>query len=157
MRSASFQSSLSPEKPQTPHHPSKVQVMYCFTAKPAAGGFRFSPLHSRAALRSATFRSIPFIVIPQPRLPTQECFHSFHSAQVQPTVSLRSPLAFQPTSQNLKPKREAPFHPTQFATLHSVNTLAFPNANQRYTLRYCSPLNPKCHKSPTALYRCRKK
>ena len=67
-----------------PHHPSKVPAMNCLRPKPAASGFRFSPLHFKATLCSATFRSIPFIVIFKPRLPMQECFHSFHCAHTNP-------------------------------------------------------------------------
>jgi hypothetical protein len=51
--------------------------------KPVAGGFRFSTFHSRATLRSATLRFIPFIVSLQPRLPTQECL--LHSIALRPT------------------------------------------------------------------------
>jgi len=106
--------------------------------KPAAGVFSFSPLHSRAALRSATLRSIPFIVSPSLGYPRKSAsFIPLRSGQ--PTVSFRSPLALQPTTRNSKPKREASFHPTQFATLHSVTTLAFPHANQRYALRRVCP------------------
>jgi hypothetical protein len=93
---------------------------------PVAGGFRFSPLHSRATLRFATFRSIPFIVSPSLGNPRKSAsFIPLRSCQ--PAVSFRSPLASLPTSQNSKPKREATFHPSQFATFHSVITLAFPN------------------------------
>ena len=110
-----------------PHHPSKVPAMNCLRPKPAASGFRFSPLHFKATLCSATFRSIPFIVILKPRLLMQECFQFIPLRSYQPSVSFRSPLAFPPTTRNSKPKREAPFHSPQFATLHSVLTLAFSN------------------------------
>lgn len=108
-----------------PYHPSKVQIMKCFTAKACGRGFRFSPFYFRTALRSAIFRSIPFIVSPilgYPRM--SDFFISFRSGR--PTVSFRSTLALQSTARNSKPKREAPFHPTQLATLHSVTTFAFP-------------------------------
>ncbi len=65
--------------------------MNYLTAKAEAGGFYFSPLYSRAALRSATFRYIPFIVSLQPRLPSQECF--LHSIALRPTRSF-IPLPF---------------------------------------------------------------
>ncbi len=134
-----------------PHHPSKVQSMNCFTAK-ACGrwlpllfitlqgytSFRHLSLHSvhcQPPASATHARVLPFI--------------PFRSGQ--PAVSFRSPLALQPTIRNSKPKREVPFHPTQFAPLHSVTTLAFPHANQRYALRYCPPLKTKSHKSPTAL------
>ena len=108
----------------------------------AAGGTQLSPLHSRAALRSATLRSIPFIVSPQPRLPPQECF--LHSIALRkPAVSFRSPLTFQPTTRNSKPKREATFHPPPFAALHSVTTLAFPNPINGMS---CEVFTPRDHK-----------
>ena len=140
MRSAIFQSTLPPEKPQKAPPPVLGAVHELFLRpKPAAGGFRFSPLHFRAALRSATFRYIPFIVSLQPRQPTQECFHSFHFAHANPPFHSAPLWLFHPTFRNSKPKREASFHPTQFAPLHSVTTLAFPHANQRYALRSVHP------------------
>jgi len=125
--------------------------MNCLTAKACS---RWLPLLS-ITLQGCTsfrpFRYIPFIVSPQPRLPTQECFHSFHSAQANPPFHSAPLWLSCPTIQNSKPKRKAPFHPTQLATLHSVTTLAFPHANQRYALRSVHPRKPKTSKFPAAL------
>ncbi len=82
-----------------------------------------------------TFRSLSASSLGYPRksasfIPLRSCL---------PAVSFRSPLAFPPTNQNSKPKRVATFHPSQFATFHSVTTLAFPHANQRYALRSVHP------------------
>jgi hypothetical protein len=49
----------------------------------AAGGFRFTSLHSRAALCSATFRSIPFNVSPSLGNPRKSV--SIHSIALIPT------------------------------------------------------------------------
>jgi hypothetical protein len=104
-----------------------VQSINCFTAK-ACGrwlsllsitlkgctSFRHLSLHSvhcQPPASATHARVLPFI-------PLRSCH---------PVVSFRSPLASLPTSRNSNPKREAPFHPTPFATFHSVTTLAFPN------------------------------
>ncbi len=109
------------KKPQKPHHPSKVQAMNCFTAK-ACG--RWLPLLSitlQGCTSSATFRYIPFIVSPQPRLLVQACFHSFHCAQASPLFHcIQSPPLLFPTQSTVCPAK-------------------------------CSPLKTKNHKSPTAL------
>ena len=96
-----------------PHHPSKVQSINCLTAK-ACGRWlpllyitlqgctslrHLSPVRPRAG-------SIPFIVSPQPRLPTQECFHSFHCAHAYPPFHSAPLWLFHPQpetqSQNVK-------------------------------------------------------
>ena len=106
--------------------------------KPAAGGFRFSTLHARAALRSATFRYIPFIFSLQPRLPTQECFHSFHYAYANPPFH-SAPLWLS-NSHSGTQSQSGKLHstPSQFAPLHSVITLAFPNPD------ICMPCGRVC-------------
>ena len=93
--------------------------------KPAAGGFRFSPLHSRAALRSATLRSIPFIVSPSlgyPRksasfIPLRSGNPPFHSAP----LWLSNP---QPGTESQNGK----LHSTQPNSLHCIQSppLLFP-------------------------------
>ena len=73
-------------------------------------------------------------------------FIPFRSGQ--PAVSFRSPLAFHPTNRNSKPKREAPFNPTQFATLHSVTTLAFPMPSSGMPCVVFTPENQRPQNSP---------
>ena len=97
--------------------------------------FRHLSFHSVHCLPQASAtraRVLPFI-------PLRSCL---------PAVSFRSPLASLPTSFNSKPKREAPFHPTQFATLYSVTTLAFPNPASGITCRLFAPENKRPHNSP---------
>jgi len=113
---------------------------------PVAGGFRFIALHFRATLRSATLRCIPFIVSLQPRLPTQECFHSFHSAQANPQFHSAPLWLSLPTFRNSKPKLEAIFHPSQFSTLHSVTNLAFPNPISGMSFEVFTPVDKKPQK-----------
>ncbi|MDP3643151.1 MAG: hypothetical protein Q8S54_08175 [Bacteroidota bacterium] len=122
-----------------PHHPSKVQAMHCLTAK-ACG--RWLPLLSITLQGCTSFRHLSFHSVHcQPPASATHArvlpFIPFRSGQ--PSVPFRSPLAFLPTTRNSKPKWEAPFHPPQIATLHSVITLAFPHANQRYVLRSVHP------------------
>jgi hypothetical protein len=93
---------------------------------------------SGATLCFATFRYIPFIVSPSLGNPRKSA--SIHSIALMPTRRfIPLPFGFPATSRNSKPKLEAPFHPTQFATFHSVITLAFPHANHRYALRRVCP------------------
>ena len=117
--------------------------MNYLTVKAEAGGFYFSPLYSRAALRSATFRYIPFIVSLQPRLPSQECF--LHSIALRPTRSfIPLPFGFSTPhfgtqSQNRK---------LHFTQPYSLNCIQTPHMlchrNQRYV---CSPPgNQKPHR-----------
>jgi len=123
-----------------PHHPSKVQAMNCFTAK-ACGqwlpllsitlkgctSFRHLSLHSihcQPPASTTHARVFPFI-------PLRSCLSS---------VSFRSPLTFLPTIQNSKSKRVAAFHPHQFATLHSVTTLAFPNPISSMSCEVFTPM-----------------
>ena len=54
-------------------------------------------------------------------------FPSFHCAQANPSFYSASLWLFFPTIQITQPKHEASFHPTPFATFHSVITLASPN------------------------------
>ena len=118
----------------------RLRCRPCIVLRPMPAAGASASLHytSGATLRFATFRSIPFIVSPSLGNPRKSVsFIPLRSCQ--PAVSFRSPLAFQPTTRNSKPKREATFHPSQFATLHSVTTLAFPHANQRYALRRVCP------------------
>jgi hypothetical protein len=75
---------MSPGKPQTPHHPFKVQNMNCFTAKACV---RWLPLLSITLQGCTPFRHLSFHSVhcqPPASAPTQECFHSFHSAQADP-------------------------------------------------------------------------
>ena len=123
-------------------------VINCFTAKAEAGGFRFSPLHSRAALRSAALSSISFIVSPSLGYLLKSA--SIHSITLIPTRRFiplppwLSPLAIR----NSKPKREAPFHPTPLSILHSVTTLVFPTPISSMPLRYSLPRKIKTYEIP---------
>jgi len=125
--------------------------MYCFTAN-ASG--RWLPLLS-ITLQELHFVSPPFVsfrLLSAPALATHARVLPFIPLRsCQPAVSFRSPLASLPTTRNSKPKREAPFHPTQFATFHSVITLAFPHANQRYALRSVCP-EKKTSNTPPPFY-----
>jgi hypothetical protein len=103
-----------------------VQSMNCLTAK-ACG--RWLPLFSITLQGSSSFRhlSLHSVHCQPPASATHARvfpFIPFRSGQ--PDVSFSSPLALQPTIRNSKPKRKAPFHPPQFAPMHSVTTLAFP-------------------------------
>ena len=129
----------SQEKPQNPHPPRKVPGLNCLSAN--ACGRRLS-LHFIALQGCTSFHHLTFHSVhcqPPPRLPTQECFHSFHCAHAYPPFHSAPLWLSYPTFRNSKPKREATFHPPQFAPLHSVTTLAFPHANQRYALRSVHP------------------
>ena len=72
------------------------------TPSPAANGFRFSPFHFRAALRSATLRFILFIVCHQPRLPTTRVAPFLHFA-----ISNLIPFRMPRLSQTCNPQDEA--------------------------------------------------
>lgn len=122
--------------------------MNCLSAK-ACG--RWLPLHSITLQGCTSFRHLSFHsdhCQPPASATHARVFPFIPLRSLQPSISLRSPLAFLPTIRTSKPKREATFHPPQFAAFHSVNTLAFPHANQRHALRYCSPLKTKSLKNP---------
>jgi len=122
-----------------PHHPSKVQSMNCFTAK-ACG--RWLPLLSITLQGCTSFRHLTFHSVhcqPPASATHARVLPSFHCAHANPPYHSAPLWLFHPTFRNSKPKREAAFHPTQFAAFHSVTTLAFPHANQRYALRSVHP------------------
>jgi len=85
--------------------------------------------------------------------------HSFHLAQGKPPFHSAPLWLSHRAIRNSKPKREAPFHPPQFATLHSVTTLAFP-----YPIRGMScdngypekPKAPKFSKRPNGVSEIKK-
>ena len=113
--------------------------MNCFTTKTYG---KWLSLLSITLQGCTSFRRLTFHSVhcqPQPRLPTQECFHSFHYANSNPPFHSAPPLAFPLAIRNSKPKREAPFHPTPLSILHSVTTLAFPNPISSMPLRYSLP------------------
>jgi len=129
--------------------------------KPAAGGFRFSPLHSRAALRSATlhqsaFWRITFRSLSAPALATHaRVFPSSHCAQAYPhppsggfhfvPLSLSNPQSGT-QSQNGK------LHSTRLNSLHCIQSppLLSPTQSTACPAK-CSPLKTKNHKSLATL------
>jgi hypothetical protein len=109
--------------------------MNCFTAKACS---RWLPLLCITLQGCTSFRhlSLHSVHCQPPASATHARVLPFIPFRLgQPAVSFRSPLASPTTTRYSKPKRETPFHPTQFASFHSVTTLAFPHANQRYALR----------------------
>jgi hypothetical protein len=93
---------------------------------PAAGNFRFPPLHARATLHSAIFRSILFIVSHQPRQPTQECF--FHSIALMPTLRfIPLPLAVPTHNPNSTAKTRSFVSPNPFRYISFSLHTCFPN------------------------------
>ena len=135
-----------------PHHPSKVQVMYCLAAK-ACG--QWLPLLSVTLQGCTSFRHLPFhsVHCQQPASATHaRVFPFIPLRSCLSSVSFRSPLTFLPTIQNSKPKREAPFHPPQFTTLHSVTTLAFPYPGVRMPCGRVCPGKPKATNAINPFY-----
>lgn len=144
-----------------PHHPSKVQSMNCFTAK-ACG--RWLPLLSITLQGCTSFRHltpvrlladyIPFIVSPQPRLPAQECFHSFHSAQANPPpvrpLADFIPLPFGFTTHNpeLKAKTGSSIPPTPIRYIAFSHHPCFSPCQPAVCPAKCSPLKTKDLKIP---------
>ena len=112
-----------------------------------AGGFRFSTLHSRATLRSATFRFIPIIVSLQPRLPTQECL--LHSIALRPTRRL-IPLPFGFTTHNpeLKAKTGSSIQPNPIRYITFSHHPCFSPCQPAVCPAKCSPLKTKDLKTP---------
>ena len=113
---------------------------------PAAEGFRFTELHSRAALRSLS----------DPSLGDPHKSASIHSILLRPAPSFYfAPLwLFLSIIQLTQPKRKASFHSTQFAKFHSVTILAFAGQSALCPTK-CSDLKIISHKSPTTLLMCR--
>jgi len=129
--------------------------MNCFTAK--ACGQRL-PLLSITLQGCTSFRhltpvrlladSIPFIVSPQPRLPAQECFHSFHFAQANPQFH-SAPLWLsnpQPRTQSQNGK----LHSTQPHSLLSIQSpsLLFPSQSAVCPVELSTPENQRPQNSP---------
>ena len=139
MRSASFQSTLSPEKPQKPHHPSKVQAMNCFTAK-ACG--RWLPLLSITLQGYTSFRHLSFhsvhcqppasatLARVLPFIPFRSCL---------PAVSRRSPLAFRSHVSKLKAKTGSSIPPNAIRYFAFSHHTCFSLPNQRYVLQSVHP------------------
>ncbi len=101
-----------------PRHPLMVQVMNCFTSKTCG---RWLPLLSITLQGCTSFRHLSLHSVhcqPPASAPTQECFHSFHCSHASPPFHCAPLWLSYPTFQNSKPKREAPFHPPQFAAFH---------------------------------------
>jgi hypothetical protein len=116
-----------------------VQSMNCFTAK-ACG--RWLPLLYITLQGCTSFRhlSLHSVHCQPPTSATHARvlpFIPFRSGR--PSVSFRSPLAFLSLVPELKAKTGSYIPSNQFAPLHSVTTLAFPHANQRYVLRSVHP------------------
>src|SRR5665648_42705 len=100
------------EKPQKPHHPSKVQAMNCFTAK-ACG--RRLPLLSITLQGYTSFRHLTFhsVHCQPPASATHARVLPFIPLRSgQPTVSFRSPLAFLSHVPELKAKSGSCIPPT---------------------------------------------
>ena len=114
--------------------------MNCFTPK-ACG--RWLPLLSITLQGCISFRYLSLHSIhcqPPASATPARVLHSFHFAQANPPFHCAPLWLSCPTFQNSKPKREAPFHPTQFATLHSVTTLAFPNPISSMSCEVFTPM-----------------
>ena len=138
------------EKPQKPHHPSKVQAMNCFTAK-ACG--RWLPLLSITLQGCTSFRHLSFHSVhcqPPASAAHARVLPSFHCAQANPPFHSAPLWLFHPQpgaqSQNGK------LHFTQPHSLHCIQSppLLFPTQSTVCPAK-CSPLKTKNHKSPTAL------
>ena len=105
----------------------------------AAGGFRFTSLHSRVALRSTALRSIPFIVCLQPRLPAHKCV--LHSNKLSPTRRfIPLPFGFPTHNPELETKTGSsiPLLPIRYNAF-SHHTCFF-QPNQRYVLLSVYPI-----------------
>ena len=161
IRSAAFQSTLSQintTKAPPPFNGAEHELFYGQSLWPVAS----ASLHNTPGLHSVSPPSVTFRSLSASSLGTHARvlpFIPFRSGQ--PAVSFCSPLAFLPTIQNSKPKWEAPFHPPQFTTLHSVTTLAFPYlgirmpcgrvcpGRQKPQIPHCPLMVPhKNHRSP---------
>lgn len=131
--------------------------MNCFTAK-ACG--RWLPLLSITLQGCTSFRHLTFHSVhchPPASATLARMLPSFHCTQANPQFHSAPLWLFQPTFRNSKPKREAAFHPTQFVTLHSVTTLAFPVPVSGMSCEVFTPENQKPQKIPTILWKVGKK
>ena len=125
--------------------------MNCFTAK-ASG--RWLPLLSITLQGCTSFRHLSLHSVhcqPPASATHARVLASFHFAQANPPFHSAPFWLPNHTFRNSKPKREAPFHPSQFATFHSVITLAFPNPIIVMPCEVFTPENPKHQSFPNVL------
>jgi hypothetical protein len=122
--------------------------MNCFTAK-ACG--RWLPLLSITLQGCTSFRHLTFHSVhcqPPASVTHARVLPSFHCAQANPQFHSAPLWLVHPTFQNSNPKREAALHPSQFATLHSVTTLAFPSPISGMSCEVFTPENERPQNSP---------
>lgn len=115
--------------------------------KPAAGGFRFSPLHSRVALRSTILRSIPFIVSPSLGYPLKSAtIHSITLILTRRFILL--PVDFPIPLPETQSQTGSYIPPTPIRYTEFSHHPCFSQPNQRYILRSVHPWNPKTTNAP---------
>ena len=135
--------------------------MNCFTAK-ACG--RWLPLLSITLQGCTSFRHltpvrlladfIPFTVSLQPRLPTQECFHSFHYAQANPPPVrpladfIPHPFGFPAHKPELKAKTGSSIPPLPIRYIAFRHHPCFSPCQPAVCPAKCSPLKTKDLKIP---------
>ena len=115
--------------------------------KPAAGGFRFYPLHSRVALRSTILRSIPFIVCPSLGYPLKSAtIHSITLILTRRFILL--PVDFPIPLPETQSQTGSYIPPTPIRYTEFSHLPCFSQPNQRYILRSVHPWNPKTTNAP---------
>ena len=121
--------------------------MYCFTAK-ACG--RWLPLLSITLHGCTSFCHLSLHSVhcqPQPRLPMQECSHSFHSAQANPPFHSAPLWLYNPQSGTQSQNGKLHYiHPNSIHCIQSP-PLLFSTQSAVCPAKY-SPLNTKNPKAP---------